>query len=235
MPRPPSMGGWSNTTPSVLIRGSGWFHRSAGLSWLLLNLLKLLLPMTLPSTISDCPPSEAMVFTTNSGAEVPKPTITMPINSGGMPKWRAEGRPLDSAEYQAVEAWHALLSTFSALSDFAGPLTRGGALAMLGRLAGERPFQPQAGEIVHNIAPIIASLCDSGEGDETLCDPDACDGAPCGAHPTPPDDDTPPSTPGVVAGSASGCRVATGEAHPSLLMLLLVGWVAIRRVRQRAS
>ena len=92
-----------------------------------------------------------------------------------------------------------------------------------------------AGEIVHNIAPIIASLCDSGEGDETLCDPDACDGAPCGAHPTPPDDDMPPSTPGVVAGSASGCRVATGEAHPSLLMLLLVGWLAIRRVRQRAS
>jgi hypothetical protein len=27
--------------------------------------------------------------TTISGAEVPKPTITMPINSGGMPKWRA--------------------------------------------------------------------------------------------------------------------------------------------------
>jgi hypothetical protein len=24
-----------------------------------------------------------------SGAEVLKPTITMPINSGGMPKWRA--------------------------------------------------------------------------------------------------------------------------------------------------
>ena len=56
------------------------------------------------------------------------------------------GRPLDSREFQAVEAWNALLSTFSALSDFAGPLTRGGALAMLGRLAGERPFQPQAGE-----------------------------------------------------------------------------------------
>jgi hypothetical protein len=27
--------------------------------------------------------------TTISGAEVPKPTITIPISSGGMPKWRA--------------------------------------------------------------------------------------------------------------------------------------------------
>ena len=56
------------------------------------------------------------------------------------------GRPLDSHEFQAVEAWNALLSGFSALSDFAGPLSRGEALAMLGRLAGERLFQPRAGE-----------------------------------------------------------------------------------------
>ena len=57
-----------------------------------------------------------------------------------------QGRPLDSGEFQAVEAWNGLLSRFSALSDFAGPLTRGEALALLGRLAGERLFQPRAGE-----------------------------------------------------------------------------------------
>ena len=90
-----------------------------------------------------------------------------------------------------------------------------------------------AGEIVHNIAPIIATLCDSGEGDETLCAPDACDGGPCGAHSTPSDDD-PSSTPGVVAGGASGCRVATSGAQPPALVLLLFGWVAIRRFRRKA-
>jgi probable DNA repair protein len=57
-----------------------------------------------------------------------------------------QGRPLDSREFQAVEAWNDLLSGFSALSDFAGVLTRGEALALLGRLAGERLFQPQGGE-----------------------------------------------------------------------------------------
>lgn len=91
-----------------------------------------------------------------------------------------------------------------------------------------------AGEIVHNIAPIIASLCDSGEGDERLCDPEACDGGPCGAHSTPPADDDPSETPGLVAGSASGCRVATGGAQPPILMMLLFGWVAIRRFRRKA-
>ena len=92
-----------------------------------------------------------------------------------------------------------------------------------------------AGEIVHNVAPIIASLCDSGEGDETLCGPNACDGEPCGAHSAPPGDDDPSSTPGVVAGSASGCRVATGGAKPPVLMMLLLGWVSIRRLRRKAA
>jgi len=57
-----------------------------------------------------------------------------------------EGRPLDSAEYQAVEAWNQLLSRFSGLTDFAGSLTRGEALALLRRLAGETVFQPRAAD-----------------------------------------------------------------------------------------
>ena len=57
-----------------------------------------------------------------------------------------EGRPLNSAEFQAVEAWNRLLSKYSGLSDFAGSLTRGEALALLRRLAAETVFQAQAGE-----------------------------------------------------------------------------------------
>lgn len=57
-----------------------------------------------------------------------------------------EGRPLDSPEYQAVEAWNQLLSRFSGLADFTGSLTRGEALALLRRLAGDTVFQPRSGE-----------------------------------------------------------------------------------------
>jgi probable DNA repair protein len=57
-----------------------------------------------------------------------------------------EGRPLDSPEYQAVEAWNQLLSRFSGLADFTGGLTRGEALALLHRLADETVYQPRSGE-----------------------------------------------------------------------------------------
>ena len=57
-----------------------------------------------------------------------------------------EGRPLNSAEFQAVEAWNRLLSKFSGLAEFAGSLTRGEALALLRRLAAESVFQPRTGE-----------------------------------------------------------------------------------------
>lgn len=58
----------------------------------------------------------------------------------------AGSRPLDSHEFQAVEAWNALLSRFSGLSDFAGSLGASAALALLGRLAGETLFQPRGGD-----------------------------------------------------------------------------------------
>jgi probable DNA repair protein len=57
-----------------------------------------------------------------------------------------DGRALASAEFQAVEAWNELLSRFSGLADFAGGLTRGEALALLNRLAGDTIFQPRAGD-----------------------------------------------------------------------------------------
>ncbi len=56
------------------------------------------------------------------------------------------GRPLDSHEYQAVETWNTLLSRFSSLEDFTGPLNRDAALALLGRLAADTLFQPRASD-----------------------------------------------------------------------------------------
>jgi len=56
------------------------------------------------------------------------------------------GRPLDSHEYQAVETWNTLLSRFSSLEDFTGPLNRDAALALLGRLAAGTLFQPRASD-----------------------------------------------------------------------------------------
>lgn len=56
------------------------------------------------------------------------------------------GRPLDSHEYQAVETWNTLLSRFSTLEDFTGPLNREAALMLLGRLATDTLFQPRASD-----------------------------------------------------------------------------------------
>jgi probable DNA repair protein len=69
-------------------------------------------------------------------------TFTAWLSMAGWP----DGRPLDSAEFQAVEAWNRLLSCFSGLTDFAGSLGRGEALALLQRLAGETVFQPRTAD-----------------------------------------------------------------------------------------
>jgi len=60
-------------------------------------------------------------------------------------RW-GEGRPLDTHEFQVVEAWGKLLSVFSGLSEFAGELSRSQALNLLRRLAGDTIFQPQAAD-----------------------------------------------------------------------------------------
>jgi probable DNA repair protein len=68
------------------------------------------------------------------------------------------GRPLDSAEFQAVDAWQRLLSTFAGLADFAGQLSRDGALALLGRLAADTLFQPRAAEAPVQVLGLYESI-----------------------------------------------------------------------------
>ena len=58
-----------------------------------------------------------------------------------------EGRPLGSAEFQALEAWNQLLSRFSGLTDFLGRPSLQDALALLRRLAGDSVFQPHAADV----------------------------------------------------------------------------------------
>ena len=51
--------------------------------------LVMLEPYALPSASPGLPCNAASADTAISGADVPKPTITMPTSSGGMPKCRA--------------------------------------------------------------------------------------------------------------------------------------------------
>ena len=49
----------------------------------------------------------------------------------------------DSATWQTLKAWNELLRAFAGLSDIAGRVSRGEAVALLGQLAQQRLFQPE--------------------------------------------------------------------------------------------
>lgn len=56
--------------------------------------------------------------------------------------WPGE-RPLDSLEFQALDAWSGLLSDFASTGLTGEAMARGEAVAMLGRMAGSLMFQPE--------------------------------------------------------------------------------------------
>lgn len=87
----------------------------------------------------------------------------------------------------------------------------------------------QAGEIIHNIAPIVASLCDDGEGAAELCDPKACGGEPCGSTPLP------SAGPGDFPALSSDCSASTSSTSPLSGLLGLLLFVAARHFRPRAA
>ncbi len=53
-------------------------------------------------------------------------------------------RGLQSEEYQAAEAWQALLASFAGTDEVAGTLPLRGALGLLAQLARDRPFEPES-------------------------------------------------------------------------------------------
>ena len=96
-------------------------------------------------------------------------------------------------------------------------------------------FQDQeAGELVHNIAPIIAAVCEEGLVGESICDPEACDGEPCGKHSVSSNGNpgSGPSGPVPTAGG-SGCSAGVPRSDAPWLGFLLV--FAAWRLRQRAA
>lgn len=56
-------------------------------------------------------------------------------------------RPLDSNEYQTVEAWRELLSAFSSLDEVTARMGYAEAFATILRMAGDRVFQPKTPEV----------------------------------------------------------------------------------------
>lgn len=86
----------------------------------------------------------------------------------------------------------------------------------------------QAGEVVHNIAPIVDALCTGGWNANSLCDPKACAGEPCGVPSTPSD------SPGVVPANKSGCSASRGSSDFASAWLGLLLFVVARRFRRRA-
>ena len=87
----------------------------------------------------------------------------------------------------------------------------------------------QAGEVVHNIAPIVAGLCEDGWSEEDLCDPKACEGEPCGFTPPPIDGGS-----GVVPAEGSACSASTGSPGFVAGIAGLLLFVVARRFRRRA-
>jgi len=89
----------------------------------------------------------------------------------------------------------------------------------------------QAGEVVHNVAPIVAGLCEDGWGAEGLCDPKACQGEPCGF--TPPD--TGESGGPVATTEGSGCGASSGSTGLASTAAVLLLFAIARRFRWRAA
>lgn len=87
----------------------------------------------------------------------------------------------------------------------------------------------EAGELVHNIAPIVASLCDQGWDSDLLCDPKACSGEPCGSTPLP------STQPGASPAQGAGCSVSPSAGSSSSAALALLAFVLAWCFKRRAA
>ena len=67
----------------------------------------------------------------------------------------ANGRPLSSEEYQAVEAWRDLLCDFATLEPVTESMALSTAVNILRHMAGERTFQPQSGPVPVQVLGVL--------------------------------------------------------------------------------
>lgn len=70
----------------------------------------------------------------------------------------ASGRTLSSEEYQATEAWRELLGAFATLEQVVDKMTARDAVGQLRRMAGERTFQPQTGEVPVQVLGMLEAI-----------------------------------------------------------------------------
>jgi hypothetical protein len=158
------------------------------------------------------------------------------IDSGG---WvadpRAEQLDFFSANLDAFKG-HSGAATFDSDNRLAGILI-GGRTPDYVVLPGETCARvsvyddSEAGEVIHNIAPVIAELCGEGWDADHLCDPKACEGEPCGSV-------LPPiggvGGTDVRAGEGSGCSTTTASPGLASGCFALLLFAAARRFRRRA-
>ena len=93
----------------------------------------------------------------------------------------------------------------------------------------------QAGEVVHNIALVVAGLCDDGWDDTDLCGPKACEGEPCGFVAPVSDGNGGHGGTGVTAAEGSSCSASTGSTGFASVAVGLLLFVVARRFRRRAA
>ena len=156
------------------------------------------------------------------------------IDSGGwVDDRRAEQLDFFSANVDAFQG-HSGAATFDSEDRLAGILI-GGLAPDYVTLEGESCQRVSvyddsvAGEIVHNVAPIVAALCEDGWDSEEHCDPEACSGQPCGFIP-------PPSGgSGIVPGDSSGCSASISSTRFGSGWWGLLLFAAARRFRKRAA
>lgn len=72
-------------------------------------------------------------------------------------KWPSPGVTLSSEEYQALQAWNALLSTYAGLNEVTGKLDRSEAIRKLTHIAGESLHQPESPDAPIQVLGLLES------------------------------------------------------------------------------
>lgn len=158
------------------------------------------------------------------------------IDSGGAV---ADPRAEDDFFVANVDAFHGHSggATFDSENRLAGILVAGNTPDYV-RNEGESCYRvsvyddAQAGEVIHDVAPIVDALCSLEFSSGNLCDPEGCEGSPCGRP-----SKSPPASSGggVVPGSNHGCSLARESSLWQHAPWIIVLWWAGRRRLRRPS
>lgn len=125
-------------------------------------------------------------------------------------------RSLDSAEYQALKKWHAVLAEFAQLEGVVPKMRFGEAVARLRRMAADTAFQPESPDVPIQVLGVLESA--GCEFDHLWVMGLSADAWPLATHPN-------PFLP-VVLQRAAGIPEASAEASLELDRRITQGWLA---------